>query len=241
LILFSVISEVMRSLNHFTRLHEVGIKATDIHDGIDSVILILQHQCQPSENSPGIKVHRRYGDLPLVECQASLINQVCMNILSNAIEVLKSATRERTANTNQIWIHTRISELHGKPSICITIQDNGPGIPMAIQNRIFEPFFTTKDVGQGSGLGLSISHHIIVDDHQGALRCRSTLEEGTIFEIEIPVMSKGICRIAPDSTTAIAVATEASEAVPTITPPIVNPIANPVAMPLPTLPQGQLR
>jgi signal transduction histidine kinase len=199
----SRISEVMRSLNQFTRLHEVGIKASNLHDGIDSVILILQHQCQPQAHFSGIKIHRCYGDLPLVECQASLINQVCMNILRNAIEVLRRTERdsnsncEHNVNPNQIWIHTRTSEFQGEPSVCITIQDNGPGIPIAIQNRIFEPFFTTKEIGQGSGLGLSISHHIIVNDHQGALRCRSTLEEGTIFEIEIPILSKAVCRIEP--------------------------------------------
>ncbi len=192
------ISSVIQSLNRFTRLNEEGIKAVDLHQGLDSVILILQHQCQASPTQPGIVIQKQYGDLPLVECDASLINQVLMNIVSNAIEALQARDRERspaeiTAAPSQIVIATTRSTRLGRPSVQITIQDNGPGIPEAIQSRIFEPFFTTKDVGQGSGLGLSLSHHIIVDDHQGSLQCRSIVGVGTTFEIELPVQSGAVC------------------------------------------------
>jgi signal transduction histidine kinase len=192
------ISEVIQSLNRFTRLNEVGIKAVDLHQGLDSVILILQHQCQPQDNAPGIMIQPHYGDLPLIECDASLVNQVLMHIVSNAIDALKKRDRGRSAieiaaAPSQIVIVTALSELAGHRSVQITIQDNGPGIPEAICDRIFDPFFTTKAIGQGSGLGLSLSHQIIVDDHHGELRCRSIVGVGTTFEIELPVQSGAIC------------------------------------------------
>jgi signal transduction histidine kinase len=192
------ISDVIQSLNRFTRLNEEGIKAVDLHQGMDSVILILQHQCQATPTQPEIVIQQQYGDLPLVECDVSLINQVLMNIMSNAIEALKVRDRARSAAEiaaapSQIVIATALSERGSNPAVQITIQDNGPGIPEAIQHRIFDPFFTTKDVGQGSGLGLSLSHHIIVNDHQGALCCRSIVGVGTTFEIVLPVKSPAIC------------------------------------------------
>jgi signal transduction histidine kinase len=192
------ISDVIQSLNHFTRLNEVGIKPIDLHQGLDSVILILQHQCDPTPSCPGITIQLDYGDLPLVECDASLINQVLMNIISNAIDALRERDRGRSAvemaiAPSQIVIATSQSELAGQPAVRVTIADNGPGIPDSICHRIFDPFFTTKDVGQGSGLGLSLSHHIMVDDHQGELRCRSIVGVGTTFEIELPVQSAAIC------------------------------------------------
>jgi signal transduction histidine kinase len=192
------ISSVIQSLNRFTRLNEEGIKAVDLHQGVDSVILILQHQCQTTPTQPGIVIQKQYGNVPLVECDASLVNQVLMNIVNNAIEALQARDRDRspaeiTAAPSQIVIATTRSQWSDQPSVRITIQDNGPGIPEAIQSRIFEPFFTTKDVGQGSGLGLSLSHHIVVNDHQGALCCRSIVGIGTTFEIELPVQSGAIC------------------------------------------------
>ncbi len=194
------ISDVIQSLKGFARLHEVGIKAADLHQGIDSVVLILQHQCQSQGDTPGIIVQQHYGDLPLVECDASSVNQVLINIISNAIDALKARDRGRlaieiAAAPSQIVIVTALSKLAGHPSVQITIQDNGPGIPQAICHRIFDPFFTTKAVGQGRGLGLSLSHHIIVDDHQGEVRCRSIEGVGTTFEIELPVQSPRLGQI----------------------------------------------
>jgi signal transduction histidine kinase len=188
------ISQVVQSLNQFARLNEAGIKAIDLHQGLDSVILILQHQCQTTPTQPGIAIQTQYGDLPLVACDARLVNQVLMNIVSNAIEALQARDRERSpaeiaAAPSQIVIGTARSTQLGCPSVQITIQDNGPGIPAAIQPRVFEPFFTTKDVGQGAGLGLSLSYQIIVDQHRGSLQCRSIVGVGTTFEIQLPVDS----------------------------------------------------
>jgi signal transduction histidine kinase len=192
------ISDVIQSLNRFTRLNEAGIKAVDLHQGIESVLLILQHQCLATPDHPGIIIQPQYAQLPLVECDASLINQVLINIISNAIDVLKERDRARspgemTTFPSQIVITTAVDEFAGKPSVRLMIQDNGPGIPENIRHRIFDPFFTTKDVGQGRGLGLSLSHHIIVNDHQGALHCRSIVGVGTTFEIELPVQSVAVC------------------------------------------------
>jgi signal transduction histidine kinase len=196
------ISGVMESLTHFTRLHEEGIKAIDLHQGIDSVIMILQHQCRPIADYDGIQIQRVYGDLPLVECDASLINQVLVNLISNAIESIKVNDRQRTPDhiaihPSAIVITTARSHIGDQPTVLISIQDNGTGIPEPIQPRIFDPFFTTKDVGQGSGLGLSISHNIIVDTHQGAMRYRTAVGTGTTFEIELPIQSAAIGPIKP--------------------------------------------
>jgi signal transduction histidine kinase len=199
------ISSVMESLTHFTRLHEAGIKPSDLHQGIDSVILILQHQCRPTSDNAGITIERQYGDLPLVECDASLINQVLMNLISNAIAAIKVNNQQSTPaaiashmqHSGHIVIATSRSHIGDQPTALIRIQDNGTGIPENIQPRIFDPFFTTKDVGQGSGLGLSISHNIIVDTHQGELRYHTTIGTGTTFEIELPIQSAAICPLKP--------------------------------------------
>ncbi|MBE9031415.1 GAF domain-containing protein [filamentous cyanobacterium LEGE 11480] len=198
------ISDVMLSLQNFSRLDEEGIKAIDLHEGIDSVILILQHQCRARDGQPAILVQKQYSRLPEVECDGSLMNQVFINLMSNAIDALRAHDQQRTdiaiaTHPSQICITTAISELDGKPAVRVTIQDNGPGIPEHIQRRIFDPFFTTKEIGEGSGLGLSISHHIVVENHQGKLHCKSSSGNGTTFEIEIPVQAESVCRL-PKST-----------------------------------------
>lgn len=178
------ISQLVLSLRTFSRLDEAGMKPVDIHEGIDSTILILQNRLQLQTNSQVIEVVKKYGELPLVECYGALMNQVFMNILNNAIDALKDAIATQKITDNpQILIRTEVIDNN---SIRIRIADNGNGIPQNLQSRIFEPFFTTKEPGQGIGLGLSISYEIIVKKHGGQIKCISEPGNGCEFWLEIP-------------------------------------------------------
>ncbi|NEU77873.1 GAF domain-containing protein [Nostoc sp. UIC 10630] len=182
------ISQLVLSLRIFSRLDEAGIKPVDLHEGIDSTLLILQHRLQPQTNSFAIEVVKQYGELPPVVCYPAQMNQVFMNILNNAIDALEnSANCGKIIDDPKIWIRTEIIEGN---TILIWIADNGCGIPEIMRSRIFEPFFTTKQPGQGIGLGLSISYQIIVEKHGGNIRCVSEPGNGCEFWIEIPM--KGI-------------------------------------------------
>ncbi|HEY9669227.1 MAG TPA: GAF domain-containing protein [Coleofasciculaceae cyanobacterium] len=202
------IRKLVLSLRNFSRLDQAEMKAVDIHEGLESTLLILQHRLKVKPNSPGIEVMKNYGELPLVECYASQLNQVFMNVLSNAIDALEeyNATRspeEIKNKQSQIAISTSVKEVsllardrsesnsaYPSPTashIVVQIADNGPGISPAVQAQIFDPFFTTKPIGKGTGLGLSISYQIIVEKHGGIFQCESQLEQGTRFWIEIPV------------------------------------------------------
>ncbi|MGD1713310.1 PAS domain-containing sensor histidine kinase [Dapis sp. BLCC M172] len=180
------IKELVLSLRNFSRLDESEMKKVDIHSGIDSTLLILQHRLKTTAKQTETTVVKEYGDLPNVECYASQLNQVFMNIIANAIDVL-----EEQEIPGIITIKTEIHHYSEKgvdrDCVKISIYDNGRGIPDSVQKRIFDPFFTTKPVGKGTGLGLSISHQIIVEKHQGELKCKSNPNGGTLFEILIPV------------------------------------------------------
>jgi signal transduction histidine kinase len=183
------IRQIVLSLRNFSRTDEAEIKAVDIHEGIDSTLLILQHRLKAKSDRPEIEGIKDYSQLPLVECYPSQLNQVIMNILANAIDALEEVSQNRTyqeiqANPNQIKIRT--SPINSD-WIEIAIADNGPGIPEAIQSRIFDPFFTTKPVGKGTGMGMSISYQIVTEKHQGKLKCFSSPSEGTEFILEIPI------------------------------------------------------
>jgi two-component system, NtrC family, sensor kinase len=183
------IREIVLSLRNFSRLDESDVKAVNIHDGIDSTLLILQSALKAKANFDEIKIIKNYGNLPAVECYAGDINQVFMNILSNAIYALhnfqkQDSNKHKTNSPNQIIISTSIQELDW---VKISIKDNGPGIDDAVKSKIFDPFFTTKPVGEGTGLGLSISYQIVVDKHGGKLQCISTVGEGTEFVLAIPI------------------------------------------------------
>ncbi|MBD2325637.1 PAS domain S-box protein [Alkalinema sp. FACHB-956] len=186
------IREIVKSLRLFSRLDESDVKAVDIHAGIDSTLMILQNRLNGTDNQPGIQVVKQYGTLPQVECYAGQLNQVFMHILANAIDALNERDRHRklpeiAAHPSQITITTALlDDPCGKQWVEIAIADNGPGIPEDIQSHIFDPFFTTKPVGQGTGMGLSTSHQIIVDKHQGHLTCVSTVGHGTELVIRIP-------------------------------------------------------
>ncbi|MEC4853870.1 MAG: ATP-binding protein, partial [Jaaginema sp. PMC 1079.18] len=174
------IREIVLSLRNFARTDEADLKSVKIHEGIDSTLMILQHRLKSQKNRPEIAVVKKYGELPLVECYPGPLNQVFMNILSNAIDALE----EVYAEPGCITIRTQVVRAGW---VEIAIADNGPGIPEAIQKRIFEPFFTTKNIGKGTGMGMSISHQIITNRHQGYLNCISYPGQGTEFVIEIPI------------------------------------------------------
>ncbi|HAX74455.1 MAG TPA: hypothetical protein DCY88_01105 [Cyanobacteria bacterium UBA11372] len=180
------IRQIVLSLRNFSRLDEAQMKPVDIHEGIDSTLLILQNRLKEKSDRPPIEVIKEYGKLPLVECYAGQINQVFMNILSNGIDALDQRHGLSTVDQRSPTIRIRTQVL--TPDwIAVRIADNGVGMTEAVKSKIFDPFYTTKPVGKGTGLGLSISYQIVVDKHGGLLRCLSTPGQGTEFIIEIPV------------------------------------------------------
>ena len=181
------IREIVYSLRTFSRLDEADLKPVNIHDGIESTLLILHNRIKAKQGSDGITIVKYYGDLPPVECYAGQLNQVFMNILANAIDAIedyRDAHPEAYADEPPtIAIHT---EQPTPGWVCIRITDNGPGMSDAVRQHLFDPFFTTKPVGKGTGLGMSITHQIVVDRHRGTLTCNSTPGVGTEFMIMIP-------------------------------------------------------
>lgn len=182
------IRQIVLSLRNFSRLDEANCKEINIHDGLNSTLLILQHRLKAKSDSAGIEVNCEYGVLPLVECYPGLLNQVFMNILANAIDALETNINRQGKNSTVKpgKINIRTSVILGN-QVQVVISDNGPGIPEEIQQRIFQPFFTTKPIGKGTGLGLSISYQIIKEQHGGILKCVSQPGEGTQFIIQIPI------------------------------------------------------
>ncbi|HEY9624810.1 MAG TPA: response regulator [Crinalium sp.] len=184
------IRNISTSLRTFSRADTTSKVTFNLHEGLDSTLLILRHRLKASETRPEIQVIKDYGDLPLVNCYPGQLNQVFMNILSNAIDALDEVNQTRSfaeiqADPNQITIRTEISA--DQKMVKIHIGDNGPGIDPDVQAKIFEHLFTTKSVGCGTGLGLSISHQIVVEKHGGQISCHSYQGQGTEFTIEIPV------------------------------------------------------
>jgi signal transduction histidine kinase len=178
------IRAIVLSLRNFSRLDEAEIKAVDLHEGIDSTLLILQHRLNATSDRPAIQVIKDYAQLPLVECYPGQLNQVFMNILANGIDALEEREKQSLQeNPSQITIRTSVIDGWAQ----IEISDNGCGIPPEIQPKIFNPFFTTKPIGKGTGMGMSISYKIITEKHHGKLDCRSTPGQGTDFIIQIPV------------------------------------------------------
>ena len=175
------IRDIVLSLKNFARLDQAYVKAVNVHEGMDSTLLILRHRLKTYGDFPGIKIVKNYGDLPSVSCYPSQLNQVFMNLLANAIDVLEIPPFPQSP---KITIDTRQLDVN---RIQIRISDNGPGIAAKIRNKLFDPFFTTKEVGKGTGLGLSISYQIITERHNGSLVCQSHLGQGTTFVIELPI------------------------------------------------------
>lgn len=197
------IQEIVLNLRNFSRLDEAKIKAVDLHEGIESTLLILNHRLKPKLGDIEITVIKHYGDLPLVECYAGQINQVFMNIIVNAIDAIEEAWAPPLYDAEDfdasIADQLMRPSRQGMPTLTITTQtwetdrvriqitDNGIGITEAVQAKLFDPFFTTKPVGKGTGLGLSISYQIVVEHHKGRLISESVPNEGSVFTIELPV------------------------------------------------------
>jgi signal transduction histidine kinase len=183
------IQAIVLSLRNFSRLDESEFKVADLHEGIDNTLVILASRLKAVDYRPEIQVMKCYGNLPCIECYAGQLNQVFMNLLSNALDALEESGRGLTYE--EIERHPYLikiqTELIDSDQVKITIEDNGSGIPEEIRSRLFDPFFTTKPVGKGTGLGLSISYQIITEKHKGRLYCDSTVGEGTKFYIKIPV------------------------------------------------------
>ncbi len=188
------IVDIVKSFRTFSRLDEATLKKIDLHESIDSIVMILNCQLQPTLERPqGIHLVREYGQLPLIECYASQLNQVIMNLLNNAIYALGEAHQQRTpaariANPSTIWIRTTLDT---ENQVVIAILDNGLGIPEDIHPKLFDPFFTTKPVGKGTGLGLSICHQIVTQLHRGQLNFYSTSGQPTEFVITLPIAALG--------------------------------------------------
>jgi signal transduction histidine kinase len=191
------IRQIVLSLRNFSRTDQEGRKPFNIHEGLDSTLLILQNRLKAYGDRPAINLTKRYGNIPIVNAYAGQLNQVFMNILSNAIDAIDESIINRDHATDiaqhlasEISIITELNppttENH-QLIVVIRIVDNGRGIPEDILKKLFDPFFTTKPVGKGTGLGLSISYQIVVEKHQGRLECFSKVGVGTEFRIEIPV------------------------------------------------------
>jgi PAS domain S-box-containing protein len=191
------IRQIVLSLRNFSRLDEAEKKSVDIHEGLDNTLLILHNRLKSKGKNSGIEVVKEYGNIPQIECYAGQMNQVFMNILTNAVDVLESESNSRT-----ITIRTQLLDKNGDvlPAVSasashpahllIRIADSGPGMTEEVKRRLFDPFFTTKPVGKGTGLGLSISYQIVVEKHGGLLKCFSEVGKGSEFWIQIPILSK---------------------------------------------------
>jgi signal transduction histidine kinase len=185
---------IVKSLRSFSRVEEADMKTVDIHEGLDSTLMILSHRLQQTSEDGGIEIICNYGSLPKVECYPGQLNQVFMNILGNALDAIED---ENTSQAEQghppiqgkVIITTALTS---DRQIQIRIRDNGPGIPDHVQQRLFDPFFTTKSAGRGTGLGLSISYRIISDRHRGSLVCQSDPGQGTEFIVTIPLVQKSM-------------------------------------------------
>lgn len=190
------IKEIVLSLRTFSRLDEADMKAVNIHEGIDSTLMILEPRLKTTSNRPAIEVSKQYGDIPLINCYAGQLNQVFLNILTNAIDAVEESFAKNdfslTQNKGQIHIHTQLTS---EQQLMIRITDNGLGVPENIKQRLFDPFFTTKPIGKGTGLGLSISYQIVTEKHQGKLECISFPGKGAQFAICIPCNTAGIAII----------------------------------------------
>jgi two-component system, NtrC family, sensor kinase len=178
------LTKIVNGLQNFSHMDENKRQSADIHECIESTLIILNSRLKSS-----IQVIKNYGDLPSINCSSGQLSQVFMNIISNAIDALIDKKEEQKSLKNwqaKVTISTDIKQDSEAAWVSITIADNGPGIPPTIQKRIFETFFTTKPVGKGTGLGLAISHQIVTQKHGGQLLMRSVLGMGTEFQILLP-------------------------------------------------------
>ncbi|MFS8116895.1 MAG: ATP-binding protein [Microcoleus sp.] len=194
------IRDIMQSLRNYSRTDGIEKKPANIHEGIDTTLMILSHRLKANSHRPTIQVIKNYGELPNIECYPGQLNQVFMNLIANAIDALEESNFGKTykqieSNPNIITISTSADNNSEKPTngtVKIRIADNGIGMPKHIKEKLFTPFFTTKDEGKGTGLGLPICHDIITKQHRGSLECVSAPGMGTEFAIAIPARSISI-------------------------------------------------
>jgi len=184
------IIQISQSMRTFSRTDTEQKIPANLHDGIDSTLLILKHRLKANDRRPAIEIIKNYGEIPETNCFPGQLNQVFMNILANAIDAFEDANQGKTyaeieANPNCIAISTSIAEEQVK----IQIRDNGCGMKRSIRERIFEQGFTTKDVGKGTGLGMAIAHQIVEEKHGGAIACHSEVGQGTTFIIALPLQA----------------------------------------------------
>ncbi|MEH2000482.1 MAG: hybrid sensor histidine kinase/response regulator [Nostoc sp.] len=182
------VTEIVSSLNKFSRHRETGKKLANLHEGLESTLLILGHRFKVNGHYRAIKIIKQYGELPPVDCYPGEINQVFMNLICNALDAIEDIQKnqdfqESSKYTGVIRIQTESIE----ERVILRISDNGSGISEADRTKIFDAFYTTKAIGKGTGLGLSITHQIVVNNHRGKLTCHSTQGEGTEFMIELPI------------------------------------------------------
>jgi signal transduction histidine kinase len=194
------ITDIVLSLKNFSRLDEADFKSVDIHEGIESTLMILEHRLKGIDKNLKITVVKEYGNLPNIECHPSQINQVFMNIIANAIDALEEKSRLGKSAKNINYSNFKYEILNSQmPMILIktqildnkfttiTIADNASGMPDVVASKLFDPFFTTKSIGKGTGLGLYITYKIIVEKHRGNLKVNSLPGQGSEFVITIPI------------------------------------------------------
>ncbi|MDZ8106175.1 MAG: response regulator [Nostoc sp. DedQUE12a] len=184
------LKDISLSLRTFARSDISSKVEFQVHEGIDSTLMLLKHRLKDQGDRPKIEVVTQYSELPSITCYPGQLNQVFMNIIANAIDAFDDlhqnrSNREITAWDNTIAITTSADRQQKTVTICI--EDNALGMPPEVQARIFEPSFTTKPVGKGTGLGLAISYQIIVDKHNGQINCSSISGQGTKFIITLPI------------------------------------------------------
>lgn len=177
------IQEIIRSMRNFSRTDEANRKPADLHEGLDSTLLILRNRLKAQGKRPEIQIVKEYSQLPPVNCYPSQLNQVFLNLIGNAIDALEPEAIAGKVEAPTIRIRTVLEEKR----VTVCIADNGSGMSPETRQKIFDPFFTTKEIGKGTGLGLSISHSIVVERHGGELSCVSTPGQGTEFAIAIPI------------------------------------------------------
>lgn len=215
------IRQIVLSLRNFSRLDQAEMKVVDLHEGIDNTLLILQNRLKGTGNYPDVQVIKDYGNLPEIECYVGQLNQVFMNILSNALDALEEKTQNMVCNIHDEAVEMRHqsdalcsisnpefssptiqvrTEALNSETVLVVIKDNGAGIPASVRSRLFDPFFTTKPVGKGTGLGLSISYQIVVDKHHGSIDCISQPGKGTEFHIQLPVHAQPVATKLPQMT-----------------------------------------
>ncbi|MDA0865957.1 MAG: ATP-binding protein, partial [Cyanobacteria bacterium] len=182
------ITTIVSSLKTFSRQEETPTPGINLHDGIESTLMILGNRLKAQGDRPEITIQRQFADLPPMECYPSALNQVFMNLLVNAVDALETALEHNANLTPTIVIGTQPARHQDRPGVEITFIDNGPGIPEDQLNRLFDPFFTTKPIGKGTGLGLSISYQVVVERHQGTFAVDSKVGQGATFQIWLPLV-----------------------------------------------------